>query len=522
MFPRTRPVADRHAAMTAESTDPQATPLMEPIPVAPTTPAADQPEEKPGIGLYVLRGWVLVISLAVAFHDTLARIFEVGFIGLEHDILIIWLMAVVLFIGLDRKRARALNIHDREVDYIIGGIALIIAVTAKALLLPRFVEWDALLRLDIFAILVFAFGASGLLYGMRSTLHFGPGWALLFFYNPPVHLIVSTLFGGGWWGMAMANVIGMALAVVVALNRDLVQKIYFSLFTLVVGMLLAAVMRLIHIPYIYLASVPAIVAAAVVVYNTSRGNPTQWAFLRRRVPTVKNARWASVLIIIATVVLALNPVPRSPWDPDLLPAGPTAPPSPGISVSQDWEITGYQDYGWAGQYFGPGSSLVRQQLTAHEYNPEWDQSGLVRNVMVDTLLATDYYQARAFGDETLYSTLTGRRSETLTVDLGYGIEGRVYTVLDESDFLTYTKLVFSWTREDNVVENISVIAVDDHRPEARFPQLAPSLGMMLTQVLTILLRGNAVTVDTQTEYKDLGLVTEAAQDIVSWQMGRDR
>ncbi|BAC16938.1 hypothetical protein [Corynebacterium efficiens YS-314] len=477
---------------------------------------------RPGIRSYTLRGWILVFSLVVAFHDTFSRVLEMGFIGFEHDILLVLLMAAVLFMGLDRTRARALDIHDREVDYIVGCMALIIAITVKTQLLPRFVEWDALLRLDILAILVFVFGASGLLYGMRSTLHFGPGWALLFLYNPPVHLIVSTLLGGGWWGTAMANTLGLALAVSVALNRDLVQKIYFGVFALVVGMILATVMWLLNPPPFYLTHVPGIVAAVVVVYNTSRGNPGQWSFLRWRIPTVKDTRWATILILIAVVVLAVNPVPRSPWSPDLLPEGPVAPSTPGVSVSPDWEVTGYREYEWASRYFGPGSSLVRQELTSREYNPDWDQSGLARTVVVDTLLATDYYQARAFGDETLYSTLTGRKSESRTVDLGYGISGRVYTVLDESDFLTYTKLVFSWTREDSVVENISVIAVDDHRPEARFPQLAPSLGLMFTQVFTILLRGNAVTVDTQTEYKDMDLVTTVARDIVGWQMERDR
>lgn len=518
--------------MTSENKDPQANQPLESTSVEPgvqfaTTAAADLsvpdfPEKKPDMGLYALRGLVLFVGLVVAFHDTFARIFEVGFIGFEHDILLVLLMAIVLFIGLDRKRARALNIHDREVDYIIGGIALIIAVTIKTLLLPRFVEWDALLRLDILAILVYIFGASGLLFGMRSTLHFAPGWAVLFLYNPPVHLMVSTVVGGGWLGMAVANVIGMSLAVTVALNRDLVQKIYFGLFTLVLGLIITVVMRLIVLPPTFLTHVPGIVATVVVVYNTSRGVPGQWALFRRRNPTVKNARLATILVVVAAVILALNPVPRSPWDPDLLPDGPSRTPTPGISVPPDWEITGYQDYEWASRYFGPGSSLIRQQLTSREYNADWNRSGLVRTVMVDTLLATDYYQARAFGDETLYSTLTGRRSESLEVDLGYGIQGRVYTVLDESDFLTYTKLVFSWIKEDNVVENISIIAVDDHRPEARFPQLAPSLAMMLTQVITILLRGNAVTVDTETEYKDLDLVTEAARDIVSWQMERKR
>lgn len=160
-------------------------------------------------------------------------------------------------------------------------------------------------------------------------------------------------------------------------------------------------------------------------------------------------------------------------------------------------------------------------MTADHYNEAWDPDGLDRTVVVDTLQSAERFQQRAFGDETLYSTLRGRKSDTVQVDLGYGVDGRAYTVLDETDFLTYTKLVFEWQTTNNTVEKISVIAVDDHRAEAKFPELAPSVTRMFIQVATILFRGNDVTIDTNTQLKDLDLVSQVGRQIVAeQQVGR--
>lgn len=484
---------------------------------SPAAQQSAQQEGRPNMRPYVIRGLLWLLCLSLAFSESFFALLREDDLVMGHDIPLMLLMAAVLFIGLDLKRAKALDIHDREVDYIIGCMAMVIAISVKVLLLPRFQEWDALLRLDVFAMLVFAFGACGLLYGMRSTLHFGPGWVLLFCYNPPVNLMVSTILGGGWLGSALSNLIGLSLAVMIALNRNLMQKAYFGLFAFLLGLFIAFFMEFFFNPPAYLTYLPGVLATLLVIYNTSRVTPAHWV-IRRRPPTIKDARLAMVIVILSTVVLVLNPVSRDLGGLNTLYAGPQNLPESGSTSPPGWSVTEEENYDWAGRYFGPGSSLIRKKLTADEYNAEWDQAGLVRTVAVDTLLASDYYQARAFGAETLYSTLSGRRSEVLKVYLGEGIIGEAYTVLDESDFLTYTKLVYSWKRADGFVESVTIIAVDDHRPEARFPELAPSLSRMFTQVLTILLRGNSVTVDTETEYKDLGLVTQVANEIIVWEM----
>lgn len=483
--------------------------------------AGDAKMMHPSLWIYIWRGVFALSCVFIGFFDTVRYMAHNFRIGAANYSFLVILMAIVLFVGLDRKRARALNIHDREVDYIIGGMAVIIAITVKGQLLPRFAEWEVLLRLDFLAALIFAFGVSGLIFGMRSTLHFGPGWILLFSYNSVVHLMLAVAFGGGFWGPAMANVIGLSLAVMVASNRDWVQSVYFGLMNFLIGCVFVFIIWLLADGSKYFTLVPAIGATICVVFLSSRGQLSQWR-IRRRLPTVGKVFPAIVAVVAATGVLVYLPTPTFERLSETVQAGPSTLSRVGVSAPIGWEIQSAQEFSWAGRYFGPDSSLIRQTLKARHYNAAWDQDGLERTVVVDTLHATQHFQARAFGDEALYSTLSGRRSEILPVDLGYGITARAYTVLDELDFLTYTKLVFEWQREDDVVEKITVIAVDDHRPEANFPELAPSSTRMFIQIATILLRGNAVTVDSETEFKDLDLVQQVGRQIVMEEMVRSQ
>lgn len=473
----------------------------------------------PSFQVYIWRGLFALTCVFIGFLDTFRYMAHSLRVGAGNYSTLVILMAIVLFVGLDRKRARALNIHDREVDYIIGGMAVIIALTVKGQLLPRFEEWGPLLRLDLLTALIFAFGVSGLVYGMRSTLHFGPGWILLFSYNSAIHLMISVGLGGGFWGPAMANVIGLSLALMVASNRDVVQSIYFGLMNFVFGCALVFTFWLLTDGSKYFTLVPAIVATISVVFLSSRGQLWQWR-IRRRMPTVEKVLPAALVSVLATGILVYLPTPSFERLSETVQAGPGLPSGIGVSAPLGWDIEGAQSFDWAGRYFGPDSSLLRQTLNARYVNEAWDKDGLKRTVVVDTLRATQPFQALAFGDEALYSTLSGRKSDVQQIDLGYGITAHAYTVLDETIFLTYTKLVFEWQRENDVVEKITVIAVDDHREEAIFPELAPSATQMFIQIATILLRGNMATTNNNTEIKDLDLVQQVGRQIVREEMSR--
>jgi hypothetical protein len=315
----------------------------------------------------------------------------------------------------------------------------------------------------------------------------------------------------------MGTVIGLSLAVAVASDRRPAASMLVGAATFVGGLILVLAVVFAagpnNLPPMQMTHLPGVIATLAVTVAGSRGNPRRW-LMRRRAPAVNDIRRGAALVVIVSVGLALAPVVRAPLEPAPVSIGPQETSTSGVTPPAGWSVTDTTTYAWAPRYFGPDASLVRQKMTAHYANPDWDPQGRPRTVAVDTLRSADRYQARTFGNETLYSTVNGRRSEPLVVDLGHGVEATAYTILDETDFLTYTKLTFSWTREKGVVEKVSVIAVDDHRPEARFPELAPSISRLLTQVATILFRGNSVTVDTDTRFTDLDVVTEVARGIV--------
>ncbi|MGO3099657.1 MAG: hypothetical protein ACTIJB_13735, partial [Corynebacterium variabile] len=161
---------------------------------------------------------------------------------------------------------------------------------------------------------------------------------------------------------------------------------------------------------------------------------------------------------------------------------------------------------------------------------DWDVDDRRRSVVVDTITSDDTTEASRFGDEGFYSSVNGRRSPKLDIDLGHRVTGRAYTVLDDTAYLTYTRLRFSWRDSGSDgsggsggrVHDISVIAVDDHRGTAAFPTVTDSLSGPSLRMATVLLRGGAVTEDPDADYKDLDVVTAVARGIVDarWKEGQ--
>lgn len=471
-----------------------------------------QPRRWLGLRSYALR-WVFALGVGLlAFHEPLLRTLENVRQGAGAYSVTAILMAVILLIGIDRRRQRELPIHDREVDYIAGGLALIVAVTVQWQLVPRFADWYYLLRLDLLALIVWCFGTAALLFGLRATLRFSPAWFVLLLVGAPVFQLLTLAAGGNWWGTATASTLCVSLACGMAVGGTGARRIRTAVAVLVVSLVvMTAIALLVAAPSAVTAQLPAVLAVllvGVVGYRSGSAPP----LLRRRAPTVHDTRGAMALLVVSAVALALVPLPANL--PGELVPGPPSPSVPGVDVPAGWSELDRVDLPWARTYFGDDATLTHQLLRADHPVAKWDREGRPREVVVDTLRAPNSYRRRLFSDETLYTTINGRRSESLDVNLGHGVTGNVYTVLDEDSFLTSTRLNFTWTREDGIVEHISVIAVDDHRAAAPFPELTRSLGGLVLQLATILLRGNAVTVDEATRFKDLDLVSVVGRGIV--------
>lgn len=475
---------------------------------------------------YLWRWLTLVLFCALGFRSSLERSLSDGAAGgLTYSATAV-AMALVMFLGIETQRRAVLPIHDREVDWIIGVIALVLAVSARTQLAPRLIEWFDLLRLDMLSLIIFAFGASALLFGSRATLRFGPAWVTLLLFNSPLFVLISLLCGGGWTGTACAATAGLTVGVAVAAGGGARHRVAAAGVTLVVGTLLTVLAGAVVgeaglrdiLPGVggVTSVVPAlagVLVTLVVDATVRRSLPV----IRRRAPSVRHTRTALIPLVAAVAVLILVPLPERPTTSVTVDAPGAGGVDPGVPAPDGWSVTGGQRYDWAADYFGAGADLRRQVLRADTVVEDWDAQNRRRTVVVDTLCSDGPVTAGLFGDEGLYSSINGRRSPKIRIDLGHGVTGQAYTVLDDDAYLTYTRLRFSW-RDAGVtgrVHDVSVIAVDDHRDSAVFPELTDSLNGLAGRIVTVLLRGGAVTEDTDASYKDLGVVTAVGTGLVN-------
>jgi len=464
--------------------------------------------------------------------------------GLAYSTVVV-AMAAVMFLGIEMQNRPLLPIHDREVDWIIGVIALVLAVSARTQLAPRLIEWFDLLRLDHLSLIIFAFGVSALLFGSRSTLHFGPAWATLILFSNPLFLTLSLLCGGGWTGTACAASVGLGIAVAVAARgsasrlRQVMLCGAAGIATAGVGVSVALLVAaafgedrlrgsltgvggLLTVVPALVGVLTALTVDAVIHRTLPR--------IRRREPSVPHIRTALIPLALAVAVLMLSPLPARPRTSVTADAPGVSVAAVGAPVPAGWSDTGGETYTWASDYFGKGTDFRRQHLSADEIVSDWDVDDRRRSVVVDTITSDDTTEASRFGDEGFYSSVNGRRSPKLDIDLGHGVTGRAYTVLDDTAYLTYTRLRFSWRDSGSEgsggsggrVHDISVIAVDDHRGTAAFPTVTDSLSGLSLRMATVLLRGGAVTEDPDADYKDLDVVTAVARGIVDarWKEGQ--
>ncbi|AGP30238.1 hypothetical protein [Corynebacterium terpenotabidum] len=477
---------------------------------------------------YLWRWLILIGVAAVAFHESVDRTLSWGSATSVSYSVATVVMALVMFLGIELQRRTDLPIHDREVDWIIGLLALVLSVSLRIVLAPRLIEWFDLLRLDILSFFVFLFGASTLLFGTRFTLRFGLAWIVLLMYSSPVFLVVTLLCGGGWTGAGYATTVGVAVATVVAAGGSLRCRAVAGTVVAVVGGVLTFLTGRVIIDEdtvgaASLTVLPALVGVTVAVLLDAwvrRTRPT----VRRQAPSVGTIRLAVVPILGTAVILAVVPLPDRLITSVTADAPGADSDSVGVPVPVGWSQIGEETFDWADRYFGAGTVLSRQKLRADTVVADWDEDGRYREVVVDTLVPGSGVPPQRFGDESFYDSVSGRRSPKIDVDLGHGVTGNVHTVFDENNFLTYTHLRFSWRGEDPAddsgngntgpVHYVSVIAVDDHRASARFPEFTDSLNGLAGRIVTVLLRGGAVTEDASATYKDLDLVTSVGRGII--------
>ncbi|EME16442.1 hypothetical protein [Rhodococcus triatomae] len=490
---------------------------------SPPPPTAERRENPHVLRHLVFRFALIAVLTTVAFWESLTRTtLDQLPGGLFGYLLLIPLVVLAMAIGITRRRHDELPIHDREVDVIVGGIALAMAVATYTLLVPRYRDTFFLLRTDLFAMILFLFGACVLLFGLRPAGRFWPVWLLLLVVNPLGYRVLVIWGGGTWLSVSLVSTVLIAIAIGIAVARtDRLGWIGFSS-VIVLSVALLGVQLVVGWPELLgplsarLAPVTAgaIVAFTMLGLSVRRRDPN--FHLRPTRPSPVTRPWKAALLATAAAgAITAASLPSELYIP--IGEGPPLTRAAGLEVPAGWTQTRFERTDWAQRYFGPDATIVRQTWTADEVNPAWDDKGRKRTVVVDSLLSHEPESLNIYPGETLYSTISGRRSPSVHVDLGHGITGLVYTIVDQDKFLTWTKLNFEWTRGDGIVQVVNLISVDNHEPDAQFPELDPEAVSVVSQSVNVLLRGNAVEEDQNPEYKDADMLTTLGRDTVARQ-----
>jgi hypothetical protein len=345
---------------------------------------------------------------------------------------------------------------------------------------------------------------------------------MIVFTPLPYRLLVVGM-GGRESDECVAMILMTACATAIAVGRTRGRAAAGAVSALAVGGATLVVLQhlLPDAPAPVLRYLPSVVAVAVVTttffFVRRTGRPKRF-FARAMEPlTAQQVRHSALFLVAASAVSFLLPLPP----PTAQPIG-TAPAvvrlGAPLAIPAGWVPTDLREFDFVQRFLGPESTMLRQRLVAQQGNFTSDVLGRPRIVVVDTLDTVDPEGLSVYAEGSLYPTSGARRSPSLEVYLGYGVTARLYTVVDEGLLLTWTKLTFMWSNEE-LTQRVTVISVDNHEPDAAFPEPQVARGGYLNNLMSTLLRGNSVALDTESTYKDLDMLRAVGRALVHTQYG---
>lgn len=431
--------------------------------------------------------------------------------------------AVLVAIGVARRNRTELPIHDRQTDIIVGFMCLVLAVLIQGVLVTRYTLFFHLLRLDLLAMWFFVLGCCIMLFGLRPVTRFAWVWSLLLLvFSLPYHITVIAL-GGGKVAAGGAALIIAGFGTGIAVGRTVRRGAIGSLCAWLVGfaVLFAINFFFPDAPLQVFQEIPALTAICVVgsymFVRSRRGRPKQW--LDRKVEPLAARQVGSVvpLLVAVAVILATFPLPTAVTTAPVSRSSP-GPLVPGqeLVTPAGWDTTDRADYQAVERLYGNNSVLVRQRMTAEVGNPAWDKYARPRTVVVDSIVSELPFDFDVYPARVLYGLTSARLSPLQQVDLGMGITGNLLSVVDDDLLVTWNSLQFAWGDRE-LAQRVTVFAVDNHEPDAPFPQPTSNLLPTLRTLLTLLFRGNAVLDQRTPTFKDGELLTVFGRALVAAQ-----
>ena len=187
----------------------------------------------------------------------------------------------------------------------------------------------------------------------------------------------------------------------------------------------------------------------------------------------------------------------------------------------DWKQGATTEYPFAKRLFGPGATFFRQTITQQTGDLKWDKLSRPRTVVVDSVTTGRPDSFAVYRNDVVYDLSATRSSDPLHIDLGHGVQGTLYSVVDDHKLLTWTAVSWIWANSHEA-QRITLIAVDNHDANAIFPKPAEALVSNINTLFTILLRGNSAVDDQDPTLKDADLLTMLARALITDQLAPDQ
>ncbi|WP_020108704.1 hypothetical protein [Nocardia sp. 348MFTsu5.1] len=476
----------------------------------------------PPVYRVAFRWTVIGVLTLVAFWPSFDSLMEETFSGaIVGYVLAIPFLTLVAAQGVARRRDAELPIHDRQTDLIVGFMGMVLALLVKGVLLERYADQYHLLRLDMLAMWLFVVSASVTMFGLRPVARFAWVWLLLLAAFPIGFRILVISLGGTRYAAGFVMVLLAAAATALAVGRTRRRGFVGAAATAVLGSAIVLGMMLLFpdarvIAYELIPSLTATSVVCSVMYLSSRRGETKAPFNGPiNSLSAKTIQLAGALVLVFAVLLALISPPTSSAPPvyreDALEFG-----TPLIAPT-GWQTTDTSEFDFVKRFFGRDSTLIRQYMTAEEGNPAWDKLSRPRTVVVDSVTSPSPVSFTVYPDSVIYDMKAVRTSEGREVDLGNGVVGEMFTVIDDTLHVTWTKLTWTW-RNKSQAQRVTLLTVDNHDPGAPFPEPEDALVSNLNTVFMVLIRGNSVATDDDPDFKDAGLLTVFGRDLVATQL----
>ncbi|AZG47953.1 hypothetical protein [Gordonia insulae] len=494
---------------------------------------AERPGDTRGFGdrlrdnilLRLVLRWVVLVGMAVfAYWSTLDAIL----VEAKSGTLITYLPAAVVLtlmacIGIGLRQGDEFPIYDRQTDIIVGTVTLVLSLCIEAMLTPRYASTYLSLHIDLLSMWLFLLGGAVMLFGLRPVARYRWAWFLLLSIFPLPYRILVITFGATRVAASIVMLILAVGAAAVAVGRTRRRGLAGAALAAVAGIMVLVALK-VYAPdapiYVYqwVPPVACVFVTGVVMYIDQRRDWGHLKPLERPLNpiTAPDVLRGTIFTALVAVLITLIPVP------DIRPsAGVTVPGlnmTPPLSVPSNWRQVSVKPYDVSSLY-GPGAAATRQDLRQAEGDVKYDKFSRPRKVVVDAITTSRPLTLDVYSTIVDYNLVGDRFSRRVPVPLPHGMNGVLQTIVDDTNFLTYNRLVWRWN-DGGVAQQVSLISVDDHEPDAIFPQPQLTLWRNVNSLITVLFRGNSVTEDKTPVFKDRDLLVMCASDLIETQIDK--